>query len=129
LWSGATTSVGCGRCCVGALDKLLPFSSVTVLRQVVGNFGKPFRKPIALAIPTAISGVLILRSCHRKLTIVGKETGLTAHQERWYCTLRQRLARYVRQTLSFSKKDAHHVAVTRWFITQYNLRIRASLTF
>lgn len=60
---------------------------------------------------------------------VGKETGLTAHQERWYCTLRQRLARYVRQTLSFSKKDANHDAVTRWFITEYNLRIRSSLTF
>ena len=59
---------------------------------------------------------------------VGKHTGLTAHQERWYCTLRQRLARYVRQTLSFSKKDAHHLAVTRWFITEYNLRIRSSLT-
>jgi len=59
---------------------------------------------------------------------VGKETGQTAHQERWYCTLRQRLARYVRETLSFSKKDAHHHLVTRWFITEYNMRIYASLT-
>jgi IS1 family transposase/transposase-like protein len=59
---------------------------------------------------------------------VGKETGQTAHQERWYCTLRQRLARYVRQTLSFSKKDVHHDLVTRWFITEYNLHIRSSLT-
>src|SRR6266581_9354872 len=34
---------------------------------------------------------------------VGKETGETAHVERWNNTLRQRLARFVRMTLSFSK--------------------------
>ena len=33
---------------------------------------------------------------------VGKETGETAHVERWNNTLRQRLARFVRNTLSFS---------------------------
>ena len=33
---------------------------------------------------------------------VGKETGQTAHMERWNNTLRQR---FVRETLSFSKKD------------------------
>ena len=36
-------------------------------------------------------------------TAVGKETGETAHVERWNNTLRQRLARFVRMTLSFSK--------------------------
>jgi len=36
-------------------------------------------------------------------TAVGKETGETAHVERWNNTLRQRLARFVRLTLSFSK--------------------------
>jgi insertion element IS1 protein InsB len=34
---------------------------------------------------------------------VGKETGETAHIERWNNTLRQRLAHFVRMTLSFSK--------------------------
>ena len=33
---------------------------------------------------------------------VGKETDQTAHVERWKNTLRQRLARFVRLTLSFS---------------------------
>jgi IS1 family transposase len=33
-------------------------------------------------------------------TAVGKETGETAHIERWNKTLRQRLARFVRMTLS-----------------------------
>ena len=36
-------------------------------------------------------------------TAAGKETGETAHVERWNTTLRQRLARFVRKTLSFSR--------------------------
>ena len=36
---------------------------------------------------------------------VGKEAGLTNHVERFNNTLRQRLARFVRKTLSFSKSD------------------------
>ncbi len=34
---------------------------------------------------------------------VGKETGETVPMERWNNTLRQRVGRYVRQTLSFSR--------------------------
>ncbi len=51
---------------------------------------------------------------------VGKETGETAPMERWNNTLRQRVGRYVRQTLSFSKSDEYHHLVTTWFIVQYN---------
>ena len=58
---------------------------------------------------------------------VGKETGETAHMERWYNTLRQRLARFVRKTLSFSKSDVYHHIVLKWFITEYNLERRAAL--
>lgn len=57
---------------------------------------------------------------HRKHTSVGKETGETAHVERWYCTLRQRMARFVRKTLSFSKLDTFHQAYTTLFIHHYN---------
>lgn len=53
---------------------------------------------------------------------VGKETGQTAHVERWNNTLRQRLARFVRQTLSFSKSERFHEWVLRLFIYQYNLQ-------
>jgi insertion element IS1 protein InsB len=60
------------------------------------------------------------RETHR---CVGKETGETAHQERWYHTLRQRVARYVRKTLSFSKRDRWHDRVTKWFIIMYNLSL------
>ena len=52
---------------------------------------------------------------------VGKESGETAHSERWNCTLRQRFVRFVRKTLSFSKKDEMHEACLRLFLHRYNL--------
>jgi IS1 family transposase len=39
---------------------------------------------------------------------VGKETGKTSYIERFNCTLRQRVSRLVRKTLSFSKKLENH---------------------
>jgi insertion element IS1 protein InsB len=58
---------------------------------------------------------------------VGKESGETAHVERWNNTLRQRLARFVRKTLSFSKSDVYHNIVTKWFIAEYNLAISLTI--
>ena len=57
---------------------------------------------------------------------VGKETGQTAHVERWNNTLRQRLARFVRKTLSFSKSELVHDLVLRFFIINYNLQCSIS---
>ena len=51
---------------------------------------------------------------------VGKDSGETNHIERWFNTLRQRLARFVRKTLSFSKLDCFHEAVFRLFVHRYN---------
>ena len=59
-------------------------------------------------------------------TAVGKETGETAHVERWNNTLRQRLARFVRMTLSFSKSGVMHEACLLLFLHRYN-RERAIL--
>jgi insertion element IS1 protein InsB len=56
-------------------------------------------------------------------TAVGKETGETAHVERWNNTLRQRL---VRMTLSFSKSVVMHEACLLLFLHRYN-RERAIL--
>ena len=51
----------------------------------------------------------------------GKEMGLTAHVERFFCTLRQRCARSVRKTLSFSRKMENRVGALWYFIRHYNL--------
>jgi IS1 family transposase len=51
---------------------------------------------------------------------VGKESGETAHVERWNNTLRQRLARFVRKTLSFSKSDDFHEIVLKLYLFYYN---------
>jgi len=59
-------------------------------------------------------------------TAVGKETGETAHIERFNNTLRQRLGRFVRKTLSFSKSDVMHYICLSLFLHRYNLE-RASI--
>jgi IS1 family transposase len=46
----------------------------------------------------------------------GKEKGLTAHVERFFGILRQRCARFVRKTLSFSRKVENHVGALWYFI-------------
>jgi len=56
-----------------------------------------------------------------------KQSGATSHIERWNNTLRQRLARFVRKTLSFSKSDVMHHIMLEWFIIHYNQQV-ASLT-
>ena len=50
----------------------------------------------------------------------GKGAGQTNHIERWNNTLRQRLARFVRETLSFSKKRLMHKVCLILFIHCYN---------
>ncbi len=55
---------------------------------------------------------------------VGKKSGQTNHIERFNCTLRQRVSRLVRKTLSFSKKIENHIGAIWYFIHHYN----ASLT-
>jgi insertion element IS1 protein InsB len=45
----------------------------------------------------------------------------TNHVERFNNTLRQRVSRLVRETLSFSKKLANHIGAIKYFICYYNL--------
>ncbi len=54
---------------------------------------------------------------------VGKETGHTSHIERLNCTIRQRVSRLVRKTLSFSKKVGNHIGALWNFIHHYNAEI------
>ena len=51
---------------------------------------------------------------------VGKETGKTNYIERFNCTMRQRISRLVRKTLSFSKKIENHLGAIWYFVHHYN---------
>jgi len=50
----------------------------------------------------------------------GKEAGRTNHVERFFCTLRQRCAWFVRKTLSFSRRMENHVGALWYFVRHYN---------
>jgi hypothetical protein len=59
-------------------------------------------------------------------TAAGKESGFTAHVERWNNTLRQKLGRFVRKNLSFSKSDVMHELCLRLFLHDYNKSLALS---
>ncbi len=61
---------------------------------------------------------------HRTITKLARKSN---HVERFNCTLRQRVSRLVRATLSFSKKLANHIGAIKYFICDYNLTKRAAL--
>ena len=54
---------------------------------------------------------------------VSKQSGETAHIERFNNTLRQRCANLVRKTLSFSKDEHWHEVRIRLFIDHYNRQL------
>ena len=56
----------------------------------------------------------------KRYKAVGKETGLTNYIERFNNTMRQRISRLVRKTLSFSKKLSNHIGAIWYFIHEYN---------
>ena len=54
-------------------------------------------------------------------TACDKQSGQTSYIERFNCTLRQRVSRLVRKSLSFSKSDWFHQGAIKYFIAHYNL--------
>jgi insertion element IS1 protein InsB len=61
---------------------------------------------------------------HKAIT---KHARKTNHIERFNNTLRQRVSRLVRETLSFSKKLAYHIGAIKYFICHDNLAKAAAL--
>ena len=55
---------------------------------------------------------------HRAISKLARQTN---HLERFNNTLRQRVSRLVRETLSFSKKLSNHIGAIKFFICDYNL--------
>lgn len=60
----------------------------------------------------------------RRHRAVGKESGQTNHIKRFNCTLRQRVSRLVRSTLSFSKKLENHIEAIWYLIHHYNVSLQ-----
>jgi insertion element IS1 protein InsB len=61
---------------------------------------------------------------HRAISKLARKTN---HVERFNCTLRQRVSRLERATLSFSKKLANHIGAIKYFICDYDLTRGAAL--
>ena len=61
---------------------------------------------------------------HRAISKLARKTN---HVERFNCTLRQRVSRLVRATLSFAKKLSNHIGAIKYFICDYNLTKCAAL--
>jgi IS1 family transposase/transposase-like protein len=57
-------------------------------------------------------------------TACGKPSGQVSLLERFNCTLRQRVSRLVRKSLSFSKSDWFHTEAIKYFIAHYNQECR-----
>src|ERR671933_1554957 len=62
-------------------------------------------------------GIVFPKKRHRA---VGKDTGQTNYIERFNNTMRQRISRLARKTLSFSKKLSNHIGAIWYFIHEYN---------
>ena len=72
----------------------------------------------------AVYSRIIPSARHRALSKLARKTN---HVERFNCTLRQRVSRLVRATLSFSKCLANHIGAIRYFICDDNLTRCAAL--
>ena len=79
-------------------------------RQIIGR--RATRRDFLLAYAEVFP-----RRTHR---LCDKAEGETCYVERGNCTLRQRLGRFVRKTLSFSKCARMHDLALRLFIHSYN---------
>jgi IS1 family transposase len=106
-----------------------------VVAYVIGDRSRATCQKLSEQIPTSYRSAhcssdfweayqLVIPSAQH--TAAGKETGLTAHVERWNNTLRQRLGRFVRKSLSFSKSDAMHNICLRLFLYDYNRSLALS---
>jgi insertion element IS1 protein InsB len=69
------------------------------------------------------TGIIPPARCHAITKLARK----TYHSERFNCTVRHRVSRLVRATLSFSKNLAKHIGALKYFICHDNLTTCATL--
>jgi hypothetical protein len=103
------------------------YSSVIVPVKQPWGFGNPYRQFTA-SVPSAtpIFGKLMSR-CYQESGIepLAKKPEKPVTQERFNNTLRQRVGRLVRKTLSFSKKLSNHIGAVWYFVHHYNASLRS----
>lgn len=99
--------------------------STQTCQQLYNNLPAPYRTCKSYSDFWDAYQAVFPKDTHQAL---GKEAGQTNHVERWNNTLRQRMARFVRKTLSFSKSLTAHHLFTKWFIFHYNFDCLSSCT-
>lgn len=92
--------------------------TATTARQLWERLPARYRRALAYTDGWEPDAAVIPAHHHRACP---KRDGQTAHVERWNNTVRQRLARYTRKTLAFSKSTRMHEACLALFIYRYNL--------
>ena len=105
------------------------FQSRQVLAMVVGDRSARTCRELWERLPVAYQKLLAYTDFHKAYRAIipreqhracKKGSGLTNTVERFNLTLRQRLGRMVRKTLSFSRSWAMHLLCLRIFIDGYN---------
>ena len=92
------------------------------MRQQPASCGSLYLRCIGNALSLTLTfGQPTQPFCPRSDTLAGgKETGKTSYVERFNNTLRQRVSRLVRKTLSFSKSLENHIGAIWYFVHAYN---------
>jgi IS1 family transposase len=103
-------------CCVGDCDR-----SEATCRKLWRALPKAYRTGICYTDFWNAYAAVIPDEQHEA---GGKESGETAPIERFNNTIRQRLARFVRKTLSFSKSSEMHDSCLRLFLWRDTMEIR-----
>jgi len=91
--------------------------SIASCQRLWNAIPEAYRAAICYSDFWAAYATVVPKERHRA---VGKESGETAHIERFNNTLRQRLGRLVRKTLSFSKNQDMLVASLQLLLHRYN---------
>jgi IS1 family transposase len=118
------TNSGFGSPLMSIPAKLLGFRSAITLNKERGSFGlRCLVSTVSVLAYTDFWRAYALVLPDKRHQAVGKETGKTSYIERFNCTMRQRVSRLVRKTLSFSKKLENHIGAIWLFVHHYNLSL------
>ena len=116
--AGATTPDVAGATTPDVVVCVVGGRGVATCRRLWRNIPDPYKQGIVFSDFWEAYELVLPDEQHQA---VGKDSGLSAHVERFNNTIRQRLARFVRKTLSFSKSDYMHLICLHMFLVRYNL--------